>query len=54
MVRLDQFPDLSDVPLYISVGHGEYWSEAMRDSVEGFLERGGKAAFLWQHFLLAG
>ena len=44
---LDQFSDLlSDVPLYISVGHDEYWSEAMRDSVEDFVERGGKAAFL--------
>jgi len=40
--------------LYLSVGHDEYWSAGMRDSVEGFIARGGHAAFfsgntsLWQ------
>ena len=43
---LDQDPDLlSGYPLYLSVGHDEYWSTAMRDSVEGFVEAGGNAAF---------
>ncbi len=31
--------------LYLSVGHDEYWSWAMRDTVEGFVARGGNAAF---------
>jgi hypothetical protein len=31
--------------LYLSVGHDEYWSWAMRDAVEGFVESGGNAAF---------
>jgi hypothetical protein len=31
--------------LYLSVGHDEYWSWAMRDTVEGFIGRGGNAAF---------
>lgn len=35
------------------VGHDEYWSKEMRDAVDGFIERGGRAArfagnFLWQ------
>lgn len=32
--------------LYLSVGHDEYWSSGMRDTVEGFIARGGNAAFL--------
>lgn len=51
-------PDLEDHPrlldehggagyrLFLSVGHDEYWSSAMRDTVEGFIARGGHAAFL--------
>jgi hypothetical protein len=31
--------------LYLSVGHDEYWSMGMRDTVEGFIARGGNAAF---------
>ena len=40
--------------LYLSVGHDEYWSGHMRDTVEGFIAAGGNAAFfsgntsLWQ------
>ena len=32
--------------LFLSVGHDEYWSSPMRDTVEGFIARGGHAAFL--------
>jgi hypothetical protein len=39
-------PDLlTPYRLYLSVGHDEYWSAAMRDSVEGWVEAGGSAAF---------
>ncbi|WP_019140171.1 N,N-dimethylformamidase beta subunit family domain-containing protein [Noviherbaspirillum massiliense] len=31
--------------LLLSVGHDEYWSEAMRDRVEAFVAGGGNAAF---------
>ena len=31
--------------LLLSVGHDEYWSEAMRDNVEGYIADGGNAAF---------
>jgi hypothetical protein len=31
--------------VYLSVGHDEYWSWAMRDSVESFVGRGGHALF---------
>jgi hypothetical protein len=31
--------------LLLSVGHDEYWSEAMRDHVERFVARGGNVAF---------
>jgi hypothetical protein len=40
--------------LMLSVGHDEYWSGPMRDTVEGFIARGGNVAFfsgntsLWQ------
>jgi hypothetical protein len=49
---LEDHPELLSGPgegsyaLYLSVGHDEYWSGAMRDSVEGFIGRGGNAAFL--------
>ncbi len=33
-------------PLYVSVGHDEYWSSAMRDTVEAHIGAGGHAAFL--------
>ena len=43
---LDKFPDLLDgFPMYISVGHDEYWSAGMRDTVENYIEAGGNAAF---------
>lgn len=32
--------------LLLSVGHDEYWSGPMRDTVEGFAARGGNVAFL--------
>ncbi len=45
--------DLEDDPsivdgysLVLSVGHDEYWSGPMRDTVEGFIARGGNVAFL--------
>ena len=34
-----------DYSAYVSVGHDEYWSAEMRDAVEGFVSRGGSAAF---------
>jgi len=43
---LDGVPGLLDpYRLYLSLGHDEYWSAAMRDAVEGFVDRGGRAAF---------
>ena len=36
---------LAHTDLYISVGHDEYWSAAMRDRVESFIDAGGHAAF---------
>src|SRR5207245_8433557 len=45
---------LDDACLYLSVGHDEYWSRGMRDTVEALIARGGNAAFfsgntsLWQ------
>jgi hypothetical protein len=43
---LETVPGLLDsYRLYLSVGHDEYWSAGMRDAVEGFVERGGRAAF---------
>lgn len=39
-------PDLlSAYPLLLSVGHDEYWSDAMRDHVASFVARGGNVAF---------
>jgi hypothetical protein len=43
---LETVPDLlAPYRLYLSVGHDEYWSAGMRDAVEGFVDRGGRAAF---------
>jgi hypothetical protein len=44
---LEEFPDLLDgYRLMLSVGHDEYWSWGMRDTVEAFIQAGGNAAFL--------
>ncbi len=47
---LEDHPELlgpsSPCRLYLSIGHDEYWSAGMRDTVEGFIGRGGNAAFL--------
>ena len=52
---LEAHPEVLDgASLYLSVGHDEYWSRGMRDTVEAFIARGGNAAFfsgntsLWQ------
>jgi len=52
---LEEHPEvLDDAHLYLSVGHDEYWSRGMRDTVEAFVSGGGNAAFfsgntsLWQ------
>ena len=52
---LEEHPEVLDgARLYLSVGHDEYWTRWMRDTVEGFIARGGNAAFfsgntsLWQ------
>jgi hypothetical protein len=43
---LEEEPELLDpYQLFLSVGHDEYWSWAMRDTVDRFVERGGNAAF---------
>lgn len=43
---LEDHPDLVDrYRLLLSVGHDEYWSGPMRDTVEGFIGRGGNVAF---------
>jgi hypothetical protein len=52
---LEHHPEVLDgAGLYLSVGHDEYWSWGMRDTVEAFIAGGGNAAFfsgntaLWQ------
>jgi hypothetical protein len=52
---LEHHPEVLDgAHLYLSVGHDEYWSRGMRDTVESHIARGGNAAFfsgntsLWQ------
>lgn len=43
---LDQQPDLLEgYPAYISVGHDEYWSAGMRNTVENYVDAGGNAVF---------
>src|SRR5436190_780282 len=40
---LEEHPEVLDgASLYLSVGHDEYWSRGMRDTVEAFIARGGK------------
>ena len=44
---LEDHPRLIDgYRLLLSVGHDEYWSGPMRDTVEAFIGRGGNVAFL--------
>ena len=44
---LEEHPELlRGRQLYVSVGHDEYWSSGMRDTVEGHIARGGNALFL--------
>lgn len=44
---LELRPELLDGRrLYLSIGHDEYWSSGMRDSVEAHIARGGNAMFL--------
>jgi len=44
---LEFHPDeVASYKLVLSVGHDEYWSAGMRDTLEAFIERGGNAAFL--------
>jgi len=48
---LEDHPDLLEhrdggYRMFVSVGHDEYWSGPMRDTVEGFIAAGGNAAFL--------
>ncbi|MEZ5244759.1 MAG: DUF6605 domain-containing protein [Acidimicrobiales bacterium] len=52
---LEEHPTIVDrYRLLLSVGHDEYWSGPMRDTVEGFIAGGGNVAFfsgntsLWQ------
>lgn len=52
---LEEHPGIVDrYRLLLSVGHDEYWSGPMRDTVEGFIAAGGNVAFfsgntsLWQ------
>jgi hypothetical protein len=43
---LEAFPELVDrYRLVLSVGHDEYWSAPMRDTLEGYIGRGGNVAF---------
>ena len=43
---LEEHPEvLEGADLYLSVGHDEYWTRGMRDTVESFIARGGNAAF---------
>ncbi len=45
---LEDHPELlldSRPSLYLSVGHDEYWSAPMRDTVEAFIAQGGNTAF---------
>ena len=44
---LEQHPEVLDGHrLYLSVGHDEYWSRGMRESVDAFTDAGGNAAIL--------
>lgn len=37
---------LDHCQLFVSCGHDEYWSEVMRDQIDGFASRGGNVMFL--------
>ena len=44
---LEERPEiLGDYPMMLSVGHDEYWSSPMRDTVEEYIATGGNVAFL--------
>jgi hypothetical protein len=43
---LEEPATLADRRVYLSVGHDEYWSGPMRDTVEAFTRAGGNALFL--------
>jgi hypothetical protein len=44
---LEERPEVLDgYPMMLSVGHDEYWSSPMRDTVEAFIRSGGNVAFL--------
>jgi N,N-dimethylformamidase beta subunit-like, C-terminal len=44
---LERHPDVVDrYPLLCSVGHDEYWTAGMRDTVEAYIAGGGNVAFL--------
>jgi hypothetical protein len=44
---LERHPDIIErYPLYCSIGHDEYWTAGMRDTVEHYVAQGGNAAFL--------
>ena len=53
---LETHPEVLDGHrLLLSVGHDEYWSWGMRDTVEAFLARGGQRRVLRrEHLLVAG
>lgn len=45
-VDLHYRPEMLDhYPLFISLGHDEYWSKEMRDNLEAYIRRGGNVAF---------
>jgi hypothetical protein len=57
----ENFGDLlASYRLLLSIGHDEYWSEAMRRNVEAFVENGGNVAFFsgntcwWRVHLVEG
>ena len=44
---LEERPAMVDgYPLVLSVGHDEYWSSPMRDTIEAYIAGGGNVAFL--------
>jgi len=45
-VDLHYRPEMLDhYPMFISLGHDEYWSKEMRDNLEAYIGRGGNVAF---------
>ena len=53
---LEEHPEVLDgASLYLSVGHDEYWSRGMRDTVEAFIaRRRQRGVLLRQHVVVAG